>query len=301
MNPCQKYFILGLLIASIGFAKAVQIESVVLPNTQIRKIHSKFTGQNYRIYINVPATYKVNSSKKYPSLFMLDADYSFALAKQITEHLSDRKRIPETLVFGVAYDGPPNYRLNRTRDYTPTRVLGGGYGPEFEKHSGGAPQFADFLEKELVPFLKKEFKLSDSKTLVGHSYGGLFSAWMLISRPKIFESYIIVSPSLWYDHGFIFKQKQPIEEIKGKAFFGVGSRETTKYNTEHPMLEETQRFARLLESKKSSDFKVAFVVFADENHDTVFPAALTRGIAFVLGKKLGLKAINKSVLAERIF
>lgn len=282
MNLCLKCFILGLLVANTGFTKSIQVAAVVLPNTQILKIHSKFTGQDYRIYVNIPATYKIESGKKYPSLFMLDADYSFALAKQITEHLSDRKRIPETLVFGIAYDGLPNYRLNRTRDYTPTHVIGGGYGPEFEKYSGGASKFADFIEKELIPHLKKEFRLSDSKTLVGHSYGGLFTAWMLISRPQIFNSYIAVSPSLWYDHGFIFKQ--PIENIKGKAFFGVGSRETTKYNTEHPMVEEIQRFVGLLESKKYADFKLTSVIFSDENHDTVFPAALTRGIVFILGK-----------------
>lgn len=163
MNLYLRYFIFGLLVANTAFTKSAQIQTVVLPNTQIRKIHSKFTGQDYRIYVNIPATYGANSSKKYPSLFMLDADYSFALAKQITEHLSDRNRIPETFVFGIAYDDPSKYRLNRTRDYTPTHVLGGGYGPEFEKHSGGGPKFADFIEKELIPFLKKNFDYQTAK------------------------------------------------------------------------------------------------------------------------------------------
>lgn len=105
---------------------------------------------------------------------------------------------------------------------------------------------------------------------------------MLVSRPQIFNGYIAVSPSLWYDNGFIFKQM--LGNMKGKAFFGIGSTETTKNNNEHPMVEEMHQFLALLQSKKCPDFKITSVVFPDETHDTVFPSALTRGTVFILGK-----------------
>lgn len=187
----------GLSAANIEERKEIQrFESVVLSNTQVRKMHSEITKENYHIYVNIPAHYYDEPKNTYPSLFMLDADYSFALAKQISEHLSDRSHMPEAFVFGIAYDGPSNYRLNRTRDDTPTYVVDGGYGREFQKHSGGGPAFTAFLEKELVPYLQKHFRLSAQKVLVGHSYGGLLASWTMLAKPQIFSGYIIVSPSL---------------------------------------------------------------------------------------------------------
>lgn len=262
-----------------------RFESYALPNTQIRKIHSEFTKQNYRIYVNIPSTYFDNPSKQYPSLFMLDADYSFALAKQTSEHLSDRNHVPEMFVFGIAYDGPLNYRMNRTRDYTPTHVPDGGYGPEFQKQSGGGPAFAQFLEEELVPYLQKEFRISNQRVLVGHSYGGLFTSWMMVTRPSVFSGYISVSPSLWYDNGKIFDlinkgQSKNLTRTSVCAFFGIGAKENSG---DHRMVDNMNRFVKSLREGDRGSGAIGSFVFADENHDTVFPAALTRGIMHVFG------------------
>lgn len=287
MNRIMKCYFLVALCANIASAKTnsnprkevERFESYVLPNTQIRKIHSEHTKQNYRIYVSIPSTYFDNPEKQFPSLFTLDADYSFAIAKQTSEHLSDRNHIPELFIFGVAYDGPLNYRTHRSRDYTPTHVPDGGYGPQFQKYSGGGPAFSDFIEKELIPYLQKNFRLSKDRALVGHSYGGLFASWMMLTRPSIFSGYISVSPSLWYDKRKIFKLHNN-KEVAARAFFGIGS---TENGGEYRMVDDMNRFVKLLRDVNRENTAIGSVVFPDENHDTVFPAALTRGIVHVFG------------------
>jgi predicted alpha/beta superfamily hydrolase len=292
--------ILSLISAEPCFSKTnssvrkeiERFESVTLPNTQVIKIYSKFTKQNYKIDVSIPASYSASPQQSYPSFFMLDADYSFNLAKQTTEHLSDRNHIPETFIFGIAYDGTLNYRLNRTRDYTPIHVADGGYGPEFQKYSGGGPAFADFLEKELIPFLQQRFRISQQRILVGHSYGGLFASWLLVTRPQVFDGLIAISPSLWYGDHYVFKaeqqstsKKQDLKmKVKINAFFAIGAKETKSYGTEFPMVEDLLAFVNTLQKRNHKNLKIASVVFPDESHDTVFPAALTRGIMSLLAK-----------------
>jgi predicted alpha/beta superfamily hydrolase len=262
-----------------------RLESVVLPNTQVRKIVSTITKQAYRIYVSVPSSYHDEPKKKFPAIFMLDADYSFALAKQISDHLSDRGRIPEIFIFGIAYDGPPDYRKNRTRDYTPIHVPGGGYGPKFQKNSGGGPKFADFLEKELLPHLNKNYRLSRHTALVGHSYGGLFTSWIFLVRPMLFAGYISVSPSLWYGSHFVISLARAAQKkhsnLNAKVFLGAGDQETRGGGREHSIVDDVRELATILKSSKQNKLQMHSVIFPNENHDTVFPSALTRGLLYV--------------------
>ena len=93
----------------------------ILHHTLIKEFPSKINGVKYNLYISLPKEYTANN-KVYPIIYLLDADYSFALAKQISEHLSDRNRINNSIIVGIAYANPNEYKKNRTRDYTPSYV-----------------------------------------------------------------------------------------------------------------------------------------------------------------------------------
>jgi len=250
-----------------------------LPNTEIRHLSSKTNGISYKLYFSIPASYYQIPQKKYQVLFLLDADYSFALAKQIVEHLSDRRKLPETIMVGIAYDGPLKYRENRTRDYTPSFVADGGYGPEFQKHSGGAEKFAKFMRAELLPYVSQEFRIG-KKAIVGHSFGGLFVSWVYLKHPDLFDQHISISPSLWYDNRMIFKIKPTSESTKKGLYLAIGEKEN---GGEYRMVDDTKKFYEQLQNQKT---KVSMNVFAEENHDTVFPAALTRGLTTLLQEKI---------------
>ena len=261
-------------------------DAVVLSNTQVHKIHSKTNGQDYKLYINLPVSYFDNNKRKYyPTVYLLDADYSFALAKQIAEHLMDRDRIKEFVLVGIAYDGPLQYKLNRTRDYTPSRVLDAGYGPEFQKYSGDADKFYQFLNNELIPYISKKFPVTEDRSIVGHSYGGLFACYGLIHYPALFNQTIIVSPSLWYDKGLVLKQAKSKTNFNyataHKVYFSVGEHENSHYK----MVDDLKLFSEIIRNKSHNNFEYEIDIPKNLDHDTVFPTALTKGLMYLFSSR----------------
>ena len=264
-------------------AKEVErYDAVVLSNTQVHKIHSKSNNQDYKLYINIPVSYfNQQKEKHYSTVYLLDADYSFALTKQVAEHLMDRDRVKEFILVGIAYDGPLKYKLNRTRDYTPSMVLDGGYGPEFQKHSGGADKFYQFLNDELIPYISKKFPVNGDRAIVGHSYGGLFASYGLIHYPSVFNKAIIVSPSLWYDDGLILKQAKSQNNFNystsHKIYFAVGEHENLHYK----MVNDLKLFSETIQSKPHHNLEFDVDITTNLDHDTIFPTALTKGLMYL--------------------
>jgi hypothetical protein len=249
-----------------------------LPETELQFITSERNHVQYKLYVGLPQNF--DQSKSYPHIFLLDADYSFPIARSITKHLIERNELEEVVLIGIAYAGESNYKLNRTRDYTPSFSLVGGYSVEHQKHSGGGPQFAQFIEKELLPFVNAQYGLPKSLTLVGHSYGGLFCLWMSLSHQGVFDKYISISPSLWYDDHIVMKMEKELAQEKriprGTAFFGVGSIEV---NMEKDLME----LRKQMSDRSHENFKMRFTVLEDETHNTVFPSAFSKGLRFVMG------------------
>jgi predicted alpha/beta superfamily hydrolase len=263
-------------------AKSVKIDSkqanyFFLPHTLVHEFKSKTNGVRYNLYISLPKEYNF-TKKHYPIIYLLDADYSFALAKQISEHLSDRNRIKESIIVGIAYANPNEYKKNRTRDYTPSYVPSGGYGKEYQKYSGGAEKFYQFIESELIPYFKQRYRIDDS-TLVGHSFGGLFGAYLLIKHPSLFDNYIIVSPSLWYDNHLLLKMAQNkqhfnFEQAKG-VWLMIGSQEN---QGDYRMVDDLKIFNTIIMAKSHRNFNVSVSIVNNLDHDTIFPMALTQGL-----------------------
>lgn len=100
---------------------------------------------------------------------------------------------------------------------------------------------------------------------------------MMLTRPHVFSGYLVVSPSLWYDQNLVFKKIDQLKDHKKlSAFFAIGEAENGGY---YPMVDDMKRFVSLLPKNIMHNS----VVLLDENHDTVFPAALTKGLIYLLG------------------
>jgi predicted alpha/beta superfamily hydrolase len=273
---------LKIALAAGNVDDVARYESLTLPNTEVRYLDSTNTHESYRIYVSIPAEYYIHPNKKYPAIFLLDADYSFPIVTAITNHLSDRNRIPPMFIFGIAYAGAPAYELHRTQDYTPTYVADGGYGAQYQKLSGGAPKFAAFLQSELIPYLNQSFRLNDQRTLVGHSFGGLFGSWSMLNNPALFSSYIIVSPSLWYDNNYMFKLEKTYakshKQLPVNVFFGIGSKEN---GGDFKMVDSLNNYVKMLQQQNYKNFKSKYMILPNDDHDMIFPDAFTQGIMYL--------------------
>ncbi len=254
-----------------------------IPNTQEQHIRSKFTGADYRLFISLPDGYST-SGKSYPVVYMLDADYSFALVRNVVQHFVERQDLPPLILVAIAYPGAASsrevYRMNRTRDYTPVYAPDGGYGAEYQKVSGGAARFRAFFARELTPYIERRYRASPSdRTIIGHSYGGLFATYVLLTEPELFRRYIAISPSLWYANRIALTMADDTADttIKpgARAFFAVGALENSN------MIDDLNELVRKLRRRDPAKLQISQQIFEKERHNSVFPGAVTRGLLTV--------------------
>ncbi len=275
--------VLTVIVSIVVRAPLAAAKPYAIPNTQEQHIRSKFTGAGYRLFISLPDGYST-SGKSYPVVYMLDADYSFALVRNVVQHFVERQDLPPLILVAIAYPGAASsravYRMNRTRDYTPVYAPDGGYGAEYQKVSGGAARFRAFFARELTPYIERRYRASPSdRTIIGHSYGGLFATYVLLTEPELFRRYIVVSPSLWYANRIALTMADDTADttIKpgARAFFAVGALENSN------MIDDLNELVRKLRRRDPAKLQISQQIFEKERHNSVFPGAVTRGLLTV--------------------
>ena len=162
----------------------------------IDSIHSKLLNEQRKIWVHVPASASWDKKKKYPVVYVLDAERCFTGVVGMIDYLSSvngNDICPEMVVVGI-----PN--TNRTRDLTPTRVTSGLFiNGDMAKNSGCGEMFTAFIENELVPHIDSIYPTLSYRVLLGHSIGGLMAINTLVHHKNLFRAYIPVDPSMWWD------------------------------------------------------------------------------------------------------
>ena len=256
----------------------------VLRDTRVLSFTSEDKSHSLRLFIALPRNYSARSDS-FPVIYLLDADYSFALARNILLHFTDRDQLKEAIIVGIAYPGADSdlsfYKRTRTVDYTPSNTPKGGYSEEDQKVSGGGPNFLKILGDELLPFIDARFRTKPSRRMiVGHSFGGLFASYAMLTKPGFFHDYLIVSPSYWYDNRMMFTlAKRYIASHKAlpaHVFYAIGSREGI-------MVDDVNAMDTLFKKAKLEGYYSSLQVFEGDTHNSVFPGALTRGLRVLIG------------------
>src|SRR5229473_1892795 len=109
------------------------------------------------------------------------------------------------------------------------RQVGAAIGFSSESNgSGGAAAFLQFLEKEMMPAVEARYKVdAHRRSLFGHSLGGLFAVYVLFHQPELFDSYLITSPALDWDHDVTWKFEQEFakshQDLSARVFLTGGS------------------------------------------------------------------------------
>lgn len=154
-----------------------------------RTLFSKILNEERTVLVSTPFDYE-KVSQRYPVLFVLDGPENFHHTASITRFLARNWFMPDTIVVAVA-------NTDRTRDLTPVSQEPGDK-EQFPTH-GGAAKFRAFIAEELIPWVDSKYRTRPYRTLVGHSFGGLFVVDTLLTRPELFNSYIAISPSMQWN------------------------------------------------------------------------------------------------------
>lgn len=265
--------------------------SYALPNTAVHLLRSDRLGRTYPIWVDMPAAYNENE-KKYPVVFVTDANYSFPLVRSIRNLLGQRGRnIEDFILVGLAPAEGDTSAVSRCRDYTPTDPLrnlqrnGDSYNAKLRY--GEAAAYRDHLEAEVFPLIEKHYRADMSrKVFAGHSFGGLFGAYVLMTKPELFQRYILSSPSLWFDGKNILERENADgatnRDLNAHVWVYAGSYETIqtgeRYFKSNDIVKGMQVFERLLKSPRFPSFRIESEVIQDEDHLTVYPSAISRGL-----------------------
>ncbi|GGX33566.1 alpha/beta hydrolase [Aquimarina muelleri] len=261
-----------------------KLTSFEIKDTEIHQIQSTINQKHYELYIKLPNSYSSNSDKKYPILVLTDSDYAFPLVTSITR----RVKTEEFIIVGISYSKGDSPGVSRTRDYTPTNSPNEerGHSKESRLASGKADDFIAFIKKDIFSFLNNTYRINMSKKVFsGHSFGGLLASYILVTTPDLFEYYLVGSPSLWYDNycinNFEEKYSNAHTNLRANVFFSIGGKEK---NNKSDMVTEMLTFEQRLLSRNYTDLKVKSSIISDEDHFTVYPSFITKGILFAFEK-----------------
>ena len=264
-----------VVITTSSFAQKTDL--VKLKNTQQFVLKSDyFIEEPFTIQVCLPKNY--DAAKSYPVVYLLDADKSIGMAKEIGDWLMWGKEIQDIIIVGVAYNKDDNtWWINRSRDFLPTLDTLSEFGKSWPK-AGGADNFLDFIQFSLMPEINKRYSTNSDETgIIEFSFGGLLATFTLFTRPELFENFIIISPALIWDNSLFSelekKYYQPNKALKKKIFISISS-DDPEAEVKNP----TQIFIDTMITRKYAGLEFIHKYFENETHVSGYPMALTTGL-----------------------
>jgi predicted alpha/beta superfamily hydrolase len=250
----------------------------------IDEITSVQLGEKRILNIYLPEGYHEKDTVTYPVIYLLDgsADEDFIHVAGLIQFNSFSwvNRVPKSIVVGIA-------TVDRRRDFTfPTTIT------EQKTNaptSGHSDRFIAFLEKELQPFIEHNYKTNKSKTIIGQSLGGLLATEILLKKPELFNKYVIISPSLWWDNGSLLNQSSDL--LKGdfsyqtNIYVGVGKEGLAPGRIPHVMEVDANLLAEKLKAGKSKSVSIFFDYLPEEDHATISHQAISNALKVLYPSK----------------
>lgn len=307
----KKYLFLLLIVFSLINCKQKtrDNDNVKKPDAiefgQIDSLYSAILEESRKIWVHIPESFSAkDKNTKYPVLYLLDGDGHYYSVSGMIRQLSvvnGNTILPEMIVVAI-----PN--TNRSRDLTPTHVdIDFFTGDSISYDSGGGDKFLNFIENELVPYIEKNYPASSYRTYVGHSFGGLSVINALISKPYLFNNFIAIDPSLWWEN-MAFKNYADsilkIDNFEDKALYVAiantmedgmdiqNVQNDTTENTAH--IRSILSFVKSLENDKTNNLDFKWKYYNDDNHGSVPMIAEYDGLRYIY-RWHNFKGINQII------
>jgi len=233
---------------------------------EIRTFKSKILNEDRTLNIYLPQGF--DKTKSYPIIYLLDGSMNedFIHVTGLIQFFNQMYSMPETIVVGIA-------NIDRKKDFTFHTDL-----KDLQKDyptTGHSDKFISFLEKELKPYIKSQFKTTDTY-IFGQSLGGLLATEILLKKPELFNNYFIISPSLWWDDESLLKEAPElltkIPDTKKFIYVSVGK-------GEHPvMIKDAESLGDILKKSNKKNWTVEYKMMETDNHATILHRSLYEGL-----------------------
>lgn len=289
---------------------------VTLPETSSRDFTSRINGRDLRLFLHIPAVDP--PAEGFPVFYIFDGNSCFATVAEIMRSRAPADGVRPAVVVAIGYatDDRTVAGIQRMKDLsTPAtaewlKTLPFDIPGLVTEATGGLDDFLRVLLEEIRPLVATLAPTDPAdQTVMGHSLGGLAVLRLLFTRPDAFRTFVASSPSIWWsDRGILageaaFGARVAAGEVAPRILIDVGEREQA------PEVGALRLYRSYAKAQASADFcgmvanaralgerlgaltgaegyEARTVVFPDEGHISVLPAAISRGLQFALGEDI---------------
>lgn len=268
------------ILALLGFSCFLfaQTES----NINIGKkeiIFSKALNENRTLWIYTPnqTSQSSDTNKSYPVIYVFDGEAQFYSTVGMVQQLSQANgngMLPEMIVVGIE-------NTNRLRDLVPSN------------QTAKPNPFINFISEELMPYINKNYKTAPYNVLIGHSLGGLTVIDVLTNHTQLFNAYIAIDPSMWFDNEKVLSnsltnlKKQNLQNKR--LYIGIANtlpkeKKITKLkNDKNPDTKHIRSIFKLDSFLKSNSKDLAYhsKYYENETHNSAPLITIYDGLRFI--------------------
>ncbi len=179
--------------------------STTITNAQVvyEEVNSSILGESRQIKIQLPRNYE-ESDKKYPIVFVMDADYLFEIVAGNVDYYSYWEDIPESIVVGI------NQIDKREADCL--------YSEQNSLPMETGSKFFEFVGMELIPYVERNYRTESFRVAIGHGVSANFINYWMLKPIPLFQAYVSISPDLAPDMTqFLTERIGTLKE--GKTFY----------------------------------------------------------------------------------
>lgn len=260
-----------LVFSFSGFAQSGQPVSIA----RTVQLPSRLLNETRTINIYLPGDYNPRDSAGYSVIYLPDGgiEEDFFHVAGIVRFNNQPwvNRFPKSILVGIE-------NTNRRRDFTfPVENLDFVSKMGFKKEQfpsyGGSGKYIAFLQKELLPYIDSNYRTNTQRTIIGESLAGLLATEILLKHRQLFDTYIIITPSLWWGGESLLKAAPELlstaDKKKVKVYVGACNKDEDKV-----MHEDVVALSALLKKQQPARLYHVYDYLPDEYHATVMHQAV---------------------------
>lgn len=256
------------LVASLTSATLAAQEEfpVRMPSMDTHYLDSEIMDYKYGIYVTMPGSYEREPDRRYPTVYIIDGHQYYVFTEEPYGSLVWGNLVKEHISVSVAYtrEGGNNRGIDFNPDYR-------------------AADFVRFFREELIPFVEARYRTSGpaDRTLFGHSAGGRFTFYTILTATDLFENYVLSAPGV---NKTIFDLEQAYASSHDDlpVTIHIASGEDDNLTIYARMMDTRLR------DRKYPGLKIGSLYTPNGNHGTIQPTAYVEGLRFVLDPAVDL-------------
>lgn len=184
--------VFAVTLLAAGFAHPGTAAAPSMPPHTAFTIQSALLSETRHINVYIAPGCETASSAGCPVLYMPDGGVQedFPHVATDVDAAIRAGQMRPMIVIGIE-------NTSRRRDMTgPTSVASD---KAIAPRVGGAAAFRSFIAEELMPEVRRRYRTNGHTAIVGESLAGLFVVETFFAQPQLFDTYIALSPSLWWN------------------------------------------------------------------------------------------------------